>query len=96
MSINSKKRKNKIAAESLAGQGHAGWGENKERADCNQLNDAVQDTEMYPGHLPIVLWAYASAVNSFPHNGFVGFQAFFKRRKFKWTIKGLQKSVKRE
>lgn len=32
---------------------------------------------MYPEHLPTICWAYASAVSSFPHNGFVGFQAFF-------------------
>lgn len=32
---------------------------------------------MYPEHLPTALWAYASAVSSFPHNGFVGLGAFF-------------------
>lgn len=32
---------------------------------------------MYQEHLPTALWAYASVVSSFPHDGFVGFGAFF-------------------
>lgn len=67
----------------MAGLGHGGWGENKERTGCNQLNNAVQDTEMDPGHLPIILWA--NAVNPFPY-----FQAsfffFFKKIQINYKV----------
>lgn len=55
---------------------------------------------MYPEHLPTIFWAYASAFSSFPHNGFVAFQAVIfillfslKRRKFKKAGRGFQTVV---
>lgn len=63
------------------------------------MNDAVQDTEMHPGHLPTIFWVYASAACSFPHNGFVGLQfvwlfVFFfpEEKKTQISYKGISES----